>query len=130
MGLPLVPIFATALDSPSFAFDYVNDTGKPVDLEYLLQESSCVIDGRPYAPATVKFAGNATLGPGQKHTFTVSPVEYMPGGEKKGYSKTLKRWRWSTSIVSGRHTFGLKFGGVEYGPIIFIWNGDVPLLYE
>jgi hypothetical protein len=129
-ALPVVPIFATALDSPEFAFDCVNDTGKPVDLVNLLQESSAVIDGKPYARATVKFVGNATLGPGQTYTFTLNPAEYMPGGEKKGYSKTLKRWRWSTSIGSGRHTFTLNFGGAEYGPIAFIWNGEVPWLYE
>lgn len=89
-----------------------------------------MIDGTTYTRHTLKFAGNSNLGPGKKHSFTIDLASYLPPGERKGYSKALKEWRWSIPLESGRHTITINLDKKEYGPITFIWKADVPLLYE
>jgi len=127
---PLVPVFSTALDSPKFVLDYSNDTNEAVDIPGLLRGSSVVLDGKVYPRTGVKFVGNPSLGPGRTKSFTITLAAYLPKWEKKGYSKTLKRWRWKSPLKSGRHTLLVKLGDKEYGPITFVWEGDGPLLYE
>lgn len=127
---PVVPVFSTALDSPKFIIDYTNDTGEALDIAELLMRSSVVFDDKEYRCTGYKGTGGWQLAPGKTKTFTIGLSSYMPGWEQKGYSRKLKRWRWQPPLESGRHTLLVKFGNNEYGPITFVWDGDVPLLYE
>lgn len=131
--LPLVPVFSTALDGPEFTLDYVNDTNDAVKIIDLWQGSSVTLDGQVYPRGLLAgIAGNWIVEPGQTISFTINLRQYLPGArlKKMGYSKTLKRWRWKTLLKSGNHTLFVMFGEKEYGPITFVWRGDVPLLYE
>lgn len=131
--LPLGPVFSTALDGPLFTLDYVNDTNDSVSTVGLLQGSSVTLDGRVYPHAIVPgIAGKPMLEPGEKLSPLIILNNYLPSAKfkKMGYSKTLERWRWKTPLKSGKHTLLVKFGDKEYGPITFLWMGDVPLLYE
>jgi hypothetical protein len=116
--LPLIPVFSTAQDGPEFTLDYVNDTNDAVGTIDLLQGSSVTLDGK--------------VDPGQTISVTIDLSQYLPGARLKrmGYSKTLERWRWKPLLKSGKHTLLVTVGEKEYGPITFIWRGDVPLLYE
>lgn len=127
----LVPVFSTALDSPNFTLDYVNDTSESVAIMDLLLASTVEIDGRMYPRTGVKLVGgDQSLRPGQRTSFSITLGEYLPNWEKKGYSEILKRWRWKPPLKSGIHTLLVKVGDKEYEPITFHWKGDLPLLYE
>ena len=128
--LLLAPLFSTALDGPEFTLNYRNDTSEPVDIIDLLAGSYATLDGRVYPRTSVAFVGNPDVAPGQTWAGNVSLAEYIPGWEKKAYSETLKRWRWKIPLDSGRHTLSVTLGAKEYGPIAFVWKGDVALLYE
>jgi len=128
--LPLVPVFSTALDGPEFTLGYMNDTNEAVNIPALLRGSSAALDGKVYPRTSVKFVGNPSLPPGQTKLLSITLAGYLPKWEKKGYSKLLKRWRWKPPLKSGKHTLLVKVGDKEYGPITFLWEGDVPLLYE
>jgi hypothetical protein len=127
---PLVPVFSTALDSPTFTFDYVNDTNEAVVIPDLLLSSSATLDGEVFPSTGVLFVGNANLSPGRTIPLTITLAEYLPNWERKGYSDLLKRWRWKAPLKSGKHTLLIKFADKEYGPVTFLWDGDTPLLYE
>lgn len=128
--LPLVPVFSTAQDGPEFTLDYVNDTNDGVGTIDLLQGSSVTLDGKVYPRGFV--GGSLVIAPGQTISVTIDLSQYLPGArlKKMGYSKTLERWRWKPLLKSGKHTLLVTVGEQQYGPITFIWRGDVPLLYE
>ncbi|MHC4176321.1 MAG: hypothetical protein ACYSWU_02375 [Planctomycetota bacterium] len=131
--LPLVPVFSTALDGPEFTLDYLNDTNDAVKTIDLLQGSSATLDGQVYPHGMIPgSAGKPMLEPGETLSRTINLKQYLPFAKFKqmGYSKTLKRWRWKTPLKPGKHTLLVKFGDKEYGPITFLWKGDVPLLCE
>lgn len=128
--LSLTPSFSSTQDGPTFSLHLQNDTSKSVDLRDLLASSSIILDGKSYPNRVVKFVGNANLEPGQTHTLLISPDTYLPTGERQGYSPTLKRWRWKTSLPSGKHILTVRIGNTQIGPIEFAWDGDTPLLYK
>lgn len=130
---PLVPVFSTALDGPEFRLDYVNDTNDSVNTVDLLQGSSVTLDGQVYPHGMIPgMAGNPVIERGETLSRTINLMQYLPFAKfkKMGYSKTLERSRWKTPLKPGKHTLLVKFGDKEYGPITFLWKGDVPLLYE
>lgn len=126
--LPLLPVFSTAQDGPEFVAQFENQTGQVVNIVELMETSSIVLDGKTYKRQVVRFVGNSSLRPGESIPFTVDTDGYLLGSERKEFSETLKRWRWKSSLVSGRHTLLLNLGGREYGPLSFVWDADAPLL--
>jgi len=128
--LPLVSVFSTAQDGPEFSIEYVNDTNKVVSITNLLNSSTVTLDGAVYPHIVLKYVGNSTLSPGQTISIPIDLGSYLPNWLKRDFSTVLKRWRWEAPLESGRHTLLVNFGGRVYGPTTFMWNADVPLLYE
>ena len=128
--LPLVSVFSPAQDGPQFTIEYVNDTKRVVSIVGLLNSSTVTLDGDVYPHIVLKFGGNSSLSPGQTISIPIDLGSYLPNWQKKDFSTVLKRWRWEAPLESGRHTLLVNFGERVYGLTTFMWDGDVPLLYE
>ena len=128
--LRLTPVFAAAQDGPEFIASFENQTPQVINVLEALQASSIVLDGKTYKRQSVLFAGNASLRPGVSVPIIVDLGSYLPGFQRKGFSASLKRWRWQCPLTAGKHTLLLSLGGREYGPISFVWNADAPLLTQ
>ncbi len=128
--LEVSPVFSNAQDAPQFAIDFTNTSKRSIELPKLITESSIVLDGKEYPLSALKFGGNANLKPGDTWTYIFSLDAYVLGAQKGSFSKPLKRWRWKTSIKSGKHTLVLNFSDQQSTPISFVWEGEQPLLYE
>jgi hypothetical protein len=124
------PVFSNAQDAPQFQIDFTNTSKRPVELPKLIRESSIVLDGKEYPHLILKFGGNANLESGGTWKYLFDLDSYVLGAQKGGFSNLLNRWRWKTTIESGKHTLVLKFAGQTSSLITFIWEGDGPLLYE
>lgn len=128
--LKVCPSFSSAMDSPFFTVEFTNNETRTLDLTDLLKNESIILDGQEYPRRVVRFTGNPILKPNSQWKHTIGIDEFFPDSEKQKYSKKLERWRWKSSLKSGKHTLIVKFGGKESSIIEFIWDDSKPFLYE
>lgn len=128
--LSLTPSFSRAQDGPSFVLTFQNDTAAPLNLLESVEGLSLLLDGKPYRNQVIKFAGNIWIAPGATHSIDISPDAYPPTAQRQGYSPVLKRWRWNLLLNSGKHALVVRMGNSQIGPVEFVWNAEVPLLYR
>jgi hypothetical protein len=105
-SLPLTPVFRQDIGGWRFVATFKNTGEADVDLPTLLQASSLEVDGHVFPRQVVKFGGRSNLRPGESWSLTVEMSQYLVG---------------DATLVEGRHTLRLRFGGEEYGPVEFIW---------
>jgi len=126
--LPLIPVFSAVQDEPEFVANLKNETQHPVDIVRLITASSIVLDGATYKRQVITFAGHSQLHPDSAIPFKLELSGYILGSVRREYSEPLKRWRWKSPLASGQHTLLLSLAGRHYGPVSFMWDGNVPLL--
>lgn len=129
-SLNIYPSFSSTLDSPLFEIEFTNSSTTTLDILELLKNESIILDGIEYTRQIVLFGGNSKLEPNTNWQHTFSVDEFILGSKKQKYSKNLKRWRWKSSLKSGKHTLIVKFGGKESNLIEFVWDDSEPFLYE
>ena len=114
--LPLLPQFSDGkAGGASFTFDFTNDNAKTFDTAIYRESAHLIFDGQDYRTLPLAQNGVALLESGKTRKFSFALTDFT-------VSKDSDVW----PLKSGRHTVLIKFGGKQFGPLIFDWRGDSP----
>ena len=112
--LPLLPQFSDGkAGGAGFAFDFTNDNAKPFDTAIYRESAHLIFDGQEYRMLPLAHNGIALLESGKTRKFSFALTDFT-------VSKDSDAW----PLKSGRHTALIKFGGKQFGPLVFDWRGE------
>jgi hypothetical protein len=114
MPLPLLPQFsADKAGGASFSFDFTNESEKVLDASIYRLSARLIYDGQDYRTVSTTLAGNYNITPGKTRSFSLSLTDFTLVNDKDVWP-----------LKSGRHTVVIRFGGKQYGPLLFDWRSD------
>jgi len=137
--LLLTPVVSRTTDSPSFEVTFTSDAPAPFTVTRIQPRSGILLDGVEYHRNIYRWAGIVnTIEPGDVYKFRFSLGEFLPGAQRRNYSKTLRRWRWHVPLSSGAHrvVFFLRRHSsndterATSNEVAFVWDDSQPLLYD
>jgi hypothetical protein len=137
--LVLTPVISRTTDSPDFEVRFTSHSTTSFDAPILQVRSGILLDGRELSPRVYAWAGIVPIvDPGSHYDFQISLGGFLPGSERRSFSKTLAYWRWLVPLSSGPHrvVYFLRKAPnagnarIESNEVLFIWDDSKPLLYE
>jgi hypothetical protein len=137
--LVLTPVMSRTTDSPDFQVRFTSRSKASIEAPVLQEREGILLDGQEINSLGYVWIGIVPhIHPGNHYDYHVSLGGFLPGSERKGFSKTLGHWRWLIPLSSGPHrvvyflrkTPAANSARIESNEVLFIWDDSQPLLYE